>query len=101
MNVEPEEPGLRQDGTWTILLYAQDSKGMGTIARSLTIARHLLTAYPDSTAHIATESPLTTDTPLPDRCHYIQLPTHLGTGPTPRTEAEDESFDQHLSDDPA
>ena len=46
----------RGDGTLTILLYAQDSKGMGHVTRNLTIARHLLAAYPNAVAFIATES---------------------------------------------
>jgi predicted glycosyltransferase len=41
----------------TLLLYAQDSKGMGHITRTLTIARHLLAACPNGVAYVATESP--------------------------------------------
>jgi len=64
--------------TRTVLLYAQDSKGMGHITRTLTIARHLLAAYPDTVAYIATESPITGDFALPERCDYIKLPAAAG-----------------------
>jgi len=85
----------------TLLLYAQDSKGMGHITRALTIAKHVLAAHPDSVAYITTESPITGDFPLPARCEFIQLPTHLSSGPVPKTEAQDEPFNQHMSDDRA
>ena len=90
----------RSDGH-TLLLYAQDSKGMGHITRALTIARHVLAAHPDSVAYITTESPITGDFPLPARCEFIPLPTHLSSGPLPKTEAQDELFNQHLSDNRA
>ena len=90
----------RSDGH-TLLLYAQDSKGMGHITRALTIAKHVLAAHPDSVAYITTESPITGDFPLPARCEFIQLPTHLSSGPVPKTEAQDEPFNQHISDDRA
>ena len=38
----------------TLLLYAQDNQGLGHVTRTLTIARHLLAAYPDTVAYIAT-----------------------------------------------
>ena len=43
--------------TRTLLLYAQDHKGLGHITRTLTITRHLLAAYPSAVAYVATESP--------------------------------------------
>ena len=64
--------------TRTVLLYAQDSKGMGHITRTLTIARHLLAAYPDTVAYITTESPITGDYALPERCDYVKLPAAPG-----------------------
>jgi len=40
---EPSRPKTR-----TMLLYAQDNRGMGHINRTLTIVRHVLAAHPDS-----------------------------------------------------
>jgi len=42
----------------TLLMYAQDGKGMGHIARTTTIARHLLAVNPDLVVYITTESPV-------------------------------------------
>ena len=64
--------------TRTVLLYAQDSKGMGHITRTLTIARHLLAAHPNAIAYITTESPITGDFALPERCDYVKLPAAPG-----------------------
>lgn len=68
---QPKSPDVRR-----VLLYAQDSKGMGHVTRTLTIARHLLAAYPNAHAYIATESPITSELSLPRRCDYVKLPTH-------------------------
>ena len=67
----------RDDGMRTCLMYAQDSKGMGHIVRSVTIARHILAAFPKTVAYLATESPIAGDFPLPDRCDYVKLPMRL------------------------
>jgi predicted glycosyltransferase len=64
----------------TLLLYAQDSKGMGHITRTLTIARHLLAACPNGVAYVATESPVTGEFRLPERCDYVKLPAGLAPG---------------------
>jgi len=61
----------------TILLYAQDTRGLGHINRTLTIARHVLAAHPDLVAYIATKSRITSNFTLPERCDYIKLPTRL------------------------
>src|SRR5687768_16791826 len=37
----------RPDQIRTILFYAQDNRGLGHINRTLTIARHVLAAYPN------------------------------------------------------
>jgi predicted glycosyltransferase len=79
----------------TVLLYAQDSKGMGHVARTLTIARHLLAAYPNTVAYIATESPITSEFSLPSRCEYVKLPTHWLSW------ADHEEDTEHLRDDRA
>src|SRR5256885_14671657 len=73
----------------TLLLYAQDNKGLGHVTRTLTIARHLLARHPNCVAYIATKSPLAGFT-LPERCDYIKLPNLL----TPRPGASRWTVDQ-------
>src|SRR6266581_9062908 len=63
----------------TLLLYAQDNRGMGHINRTLTIVRHVLAAHPDLVAYIATKSPIPNLFALPERCDYIKLPGRLST----------------------
>ncbi|HEU0038445.1 MAG TPA: hypothetical protein VFR76_04155, partial [Verrucomicrobiae bacterium] len=63
----------------TMLLYAQDHRGMGHINRTLTIVRHVLAAHPDLVAYIATKSPIPNLFALPERCDYIKLPGRLST----------------------
>src|ERR1041385_4698693 len=75
--------------TRTMLLYAQDNRGMGHINRTLTIVRHVLAAYPDLVAYIATKSPIADLFALPERCDYIKLPGRLS--PRGQTEAEKEA----------
>src|SRR5207237_324930 len=78
--------------TRILLLYAQDHKGLGHITRTLTIARHVLAAYPSAVAYVATESPITRDFVLPERCDYVKLPTRQGA-PRPRPGAGDAADD--------
>ena len=77
----------------TILLYAQDGKGMGHITRSVTIVRHLLAAYPDAVAYIATESPIINEFTLPERCDYLKLPSRLAPVEALEIEEEDAARD--------
>ena len=77
--------------TRTVLLYAQDHQGMGHVTRTLTIARHLLAAFPACLAYIATRSPVASHFTLPDRCDYIKLPARLVTAASPLTEDEVEA----------
>jgi predicted glycosyltransferase len=58
----------------TVLLYAQDNKGLGHINRTLTLARHILDAHQQATAVIVTKSPIASIFTVPDRCDYIKLP---------------------------
>src|SRR5690349_14868011 len=58
----------------TILLYAQDRKGLGHINRTLTIARHLLAADAAAIALIVTKSPVPAIFSVPERCDFIKLP---------------------------
>jgi predicted glycosyltransferase len=85
----------------TVLLYAQDGKGMGHITRSLTIARHLIRTYANLSARLVTESPLLDELPLPHGCAYVRLPTHLVSDTLAKTEEDDEAYNQHLSDERA
>ena len=64
----------------TVLLYAQDNKGLGHVTRTLTVARHILERHPHCVAYIATKSPLSGFT-LPERCDYIKLPNLLTPPP--------------------
>src|SRR5438876_3751991 len=91
----PQPPAPVTDGrsarTRTVFLYAQDNRGLGHINRTLTIARHILEAYPIFVAYIATKSRIAGASTLPERCDYIKLPTRL-THPTIRqTEDEEEA----------
>jgi predicted glycosyltransferase len=73
----------------TLLMYAQDHKGLGHINRTLTIARHLLPAHPAAVAYIATESPIAGNFTLPERCDYIKLPGRIVPAATPLTVEDD------------
>jgi len=65
---------------------------MGHVTRTMTIARHILAAYPNTFAYIATESPITAEFSLPSRCEYVKLPTHWLSW------ADHEEITQHLQD---
>jgi predicted glycosyltransferase len=80
----------------TVLLYAQDNQGLGHVTRTLTIARHVLAAFPDVVAYITTKSPISSNFTLPERCDYIKLPTLLTPGTLRRTAADEEAAKQHL-----
>jgi len=75
----------------TILLYAQDSRGLGHITRSLTVARRVLARYPDLVAYIATKSPIAENFALPERCDYIKLPTRLTPDTIQQTPLEEDA----------
>jgi len=64
----------RPTPTATVLLYAQDHQGLGHVTRTLTIARHVLAAYPNLVAYVTTKSPVAANFALPERCDYIKLP---------------------------
>src|SRR3989449_8720456 len=87
----------RSNHVRTLLLYAQDDKGLGHVTRTLTIARHILARHPNCIAYIATKSPLSGFT-LPERCDYIKLPNLLTPPPgTSRwTMDEEKAAKQHF-----
>jgi len=70
----------------SVLFYAQDARGLGHITRTLTIARHLLDAYPDVVGYVATKSHIAPNTTFPERCDFIKLPSRR----TPKTLVEDD-----------
>jgi len=80
----------------TVLLYAQDNRGLGHINRTLTIARHVLAAYPNFVAYLATKSRITGNFILPKRCDYIKLPTRLTPETTSQTAEEEEAAIRHF-----
>jgi predicted glycosyltransferase len=80
----------------TILFYAQDRRGLGHINRTLTIARHLLAAYPNAVAYVATKSAIASNFTLPERCDYIKLPTRLTPRNVHRSEENDELSNVHF-----
>jgi len=84
-------PVIKTSPTRTLLLYAQDNRGMGHINRTLTIARHVLAAHPDLVAYIATKSRITSNFTLPERCDYIKLPSRLTPDTAAKTDEEQEA----------
>jgi len=82
--------------TRTLLLYAQDSRGLGHINRPLAIAQQILATYPNLVAYIATKSPITSNFTLPERCDYIKLPTRLTAGAIQQSCDEQEAAKQHF-----
>lgn len=85
---------------WTtgpaVLLYAQDVRGLGHITRSVTIARHMLAAYPEAVAYITTRSRYAHEYPLPERCEYIKLPTRLAPRTIAQAPEEEERSKEHF-----
>lgn len=65
----------------TILLYSQDTRGIGHITRSLVIADRLLKAHPESVGYVVTRSKIVREVHWPSRCDYIRLPCRR----TPKT----------------
>src|SRR5437667_6220297 len=82
--------------TRTLFLYAQDTRGLGHINRTLTIARHFLNAYQTWVAYIATKSPIGYPFVLPERCDYIKLPTRLRPGTKPPTQDSEQAAKQYF-----
>jgi len=75
-----EPPQKRDDGLFrypfgSVLVYAQDTRGLGHITRTLTITQHLLDAHENCIGYIVTRSKFAHNYPLPPRCDYIKLPS--------------------------
>jgi predicted glycosyltransferase len=80
----------------TVLFYSQDRRGLGHINRTLTLARHLLSAHPYLVAFIATKSAITANFTIPERCDYIKLPTGLTPKIFQRSKENKEVCDLHF-----
>src|SRR5262245_17153083 len=65
----------------TVLLYAQDTRGLGHITRTLTIANHILETFANCVAYLVTRSKIVRECQWPHRCDYIKLPSRR----TPKT----------------
>lgn len=80
----------------TLLLYAQDTRGLGHITRTLNLTRHVLDAYPDAVAYIATRSHFAHNYTLPERCDYVKLPSRLTPKDIERPPDDDEISKEHF-----
>lgn len=80
----------------TVLLYAQDTRGLGHITRTLAITRHVLDAYPDVVAYIATRSHFAHSYTLPERCDYIKLPSRQTPWHIERPPEDDQESKEHF-----
>ena len=58
-----------------VLLYSQDTRGLGHITRTLTIAHHVLETFEHLVAYIVTRSKIVREVAWPHRCDYIRLPS--------------------------
>jgi predicted glycosyltransferase len=80
----------------TLLLYAQDSRGLGHITRTLAITRHVLDAYPDLVGYICTRSDFAHTYTLPPRCDYVKLPSRQTPKHIERPPDDDEISKAHF-----
>lgn len=93
---QPARVAYRWTAGRALLLYAQDVRGLGHITRSVTIARHVLEAYPEVVAYITTRSRYAHDYPLPERCEYVKLPTRLAPTTIPEPPDDVERSKEHF-----
>jgi len=76
----------------TVLMYAQDTRGMGHITRTMTIARHILGAHPRSVVYVATRSKIAREILSPSRgIDYIKLPSRRTPKGFERTPEEEQA----------
>lgn len=80
----------------TVLLYAQDARGLGHITRTVAIARRVLDRYPNAVAYIATRSHYAQTYALPERCDYIKLPSRQTPRHIVRPPDDDELSKAHF-----
>ena len=81
----------------TVLVYAQDTRGLGHITRTLTITQRLLDAHKNAVGYIVTRSRFANTYTWPPRCDYIKIPSRK----TPHTYEwpadQDEASKKHFS----
>src|SRR5262249_48760683 len=65
----------------TVLMYSQDTRGLGHITRTLTIAHHVLETFVNCVAYVVTRSKIARESFWPHRCDLIKLPSRR----TPKT----------------
>lgn len=82
----PVSPPIR-----TLLLYAQDTRGLGHITRTLTIAHHVLETFTHCVAYVVTRSKIARDCFWPHRCDYIKLPSRRTPKTVERTAEEEQA----------
>ena len=75
----------------TLLLYAQDTRGLGHITRTLTIARHVLETYSNCVAFLVSRSKIAWDISWPHGCDYIKLPSRRTPRAVQRTPDEEQA----------
>ena len=78
-------------GMATLMLYAQDTRGLGHITRTLTIAQHVLETFDHLVAYVVTRSKIAREVAWPHRCDYIKLPSRRTPKGIQRPPEEDEA----------
>ncbi len=76
----------------TLLMYSQDTRGMGHITRTLTIASHVLARFPNWVAYVATRSKIAREVSWPPhQCDLIKLPSRRTPSSVQRTPEEEQA----------
>ena len=75
----------------TLLLYAQDTHGLGHITRTLTIARHVLETFSNCVAYVVSRSKIAWDVSWPPGSDYIKLPSRRTPKTVQRTPEDDQA----------
>ena len=75
----------------TVLFYAQDTRGLGHITRTLTIANHVLETFTNCVAYVVTRSKIAREAFWPHRCDYVKLPSRRTPRTIPRSPEDDQA----------
>ena len=75
----------------TVLFYAQDTRGLGHITRTLTIANHVLETFSNCVAYVVTRSKVARDSFWPHRCDYVKLPSRRTPKSVQRTPEDEQA----------
>jgi predicted glycosyltransferase len=73
----------------TVLMYAQDTRGLGHITRTLTIAHHVLETFTHCVVYVVTRSRIAGECRWPQGCDVIKLPSRKTPKMIQRTAEED------------